>query len=959
MPNFTIANKIEIANPHANLDVLYGPYNSLAEAKATVLPVLREKGLTVGVYESGAVVEYWWKAGTTDAHLVLKQSIVEGVMLESDYTGTGTKSVNSAVNSQYAGQANADILGRPIHDTYALKESGITPPITETITFTTGANTYTITDETADNVTVQAVVSGAVEYGTLTEDKAVRITNVGPNGITIDGTPLAVGVTAFVLFDFDNSEWTISTVLDPVIPNYNDIAVNQYTSTALVYQRPGYYRIENHGMSGTTLGNLIFVNNPSSKGSIGVYQALEGAGSGYFRAKKIAIGTKLNVVRVGNGDVWYSQYDGLNLASLIFESIKKLSKITVNTAGPEYTVTSEEKTYITDTHSAISELQSLWGSYSRIQNDSRQFVSNVMNLEKEYAYYTMDLAVNSSITFNTSLLDSGKVWAFDVYFNVTNFISVAFPANVFFYGGNQMYDVGLFHYHFESKDNGITWIANLVSKKVNFISDTGKIIYVKTPANGGSDSNDGLTWGTAKATISGANSISTKGDVIFVQYGKYYVETYRTAGVNNTRSFIINDGVNVYGGFYGTELSPDERAMTTITETLDNPYGLYTYDILSPVNITTFSGEINGDLTVNNSITYGNRLTGASTTNNALNVIYFTGSSTTIIDGITIIGGYNATSYGALIYGTQFLLARNCRLSDSTGSNSSGGGNSVLYLCKVSNSIIENITGAIGNSVNIVDSTIKKCLSALSHSTSPLSTYNHCKIISHSFPTFGCVANIYNSVMDAVISSNTISTNSGLIMINFTIKNSNIYRLSANTGVITLITGKIINNNFTTGIAGTLTNVLVAHNYCSPGVLQSCTATNVTAVKNMGVTHGAFVGGTLINCVSWGNRIDGLKDNVYGGTVSYSAFENEVVAGTSNVSISVNNTGDADSPKFKIVEPLVGNTTNIFDYDIDAGSFLIDKGNNTYPTNGDGSLYDCKGGIRKVGTVDIGAYEKQ
>lgn len=641
--------------------------------------------------------------------------------------------------------------------------------------------------------------------------------------------------------------------------------------------------------------------------------------------------------------------------------ISKLAKISVNTVNTEYTVTSEEKTYISDTHFAVSELQSLWGSYSRIQNDSRQFVSNVMNLEKEYSYYTMDLAVNSSITFNTSLLDSGKVWAFDVYFNVTNFISVAFPANVFFYGGNQMYDIGLFHYHFESKDDGTTWIANLVSKKVNFISGTGKIIYVKTPANGGSDSNDGLTWATAKATLSNANSISVKGDVIFVQYGKYYVETYRTAGVSNTRSFIINDGVNVYGGFYGTELSPDERAMTTITETLDNPYGLYTYDILSPVNVTTFSGEINGDLTVNNSITYGNRLTGASTTNNALNVIYFTGSSTTIIDGITIMGGYNTTGHGSLIYGTSFLLIRNCELRDTTGTNSTtGGGNAIFYLCKISNSSIKYLTGVIANLGNILDSTIFKCLCGLSHAIGAVNrtTYNHCKLTSNSFATYGFIAYIYNSVIDSCIGTGNIS-NSGAQLINFTIKNSNFPNFIPYAGTIYGITGKIINNTITGGITANLTNVLVAHNYCSVGILQSCTATNVTAVKNMGVTHGAFVGGTLINCVSWGNRIDGLKDNVYGGTVSYSAFENEVVAGTSNISISVNNTGDADSPKFKIVEPLVGNTTNIFDYDIDAGSFLIDKGNNTYPTNGDGSLYDCKGGIRKVGTVDIGAYEKQ
>lgn len=75
---FDLSQKIKIVEPSANVDWKYGPYNDIATAKTTVIASLREKGLTVGVIESGAVVEYWWKAGTTDNDLVLKTSGAEG-----------------------------------------------------------------------------------------------------------------------------------------------------------------------------------------------------------------------------------------------------------------------------------------------------------------------------------------------------------------------------------------------------------------------------------------------------------------------------------------------------------------------------------------------------------------------------------------------------------------------------------------------------------------------------------------------------------------------------------------------------------------------------------------------------------------------------------------------------------------------------------------------------------------
>ena len=72
--SFDLTQKIKIVNAHANNDELYGTYTSIAEALSAVKPALRKIGRTVGVIESGSVVEYWFKSGIADSDLVVKTS---------------------------------------------------------------------------------------------------------------------------------------------------------------------------------------------------------------------------------------------------------------------------------------------------------------------------------------------------------------------------------------------------------------------------------------------------------------------------------------------------------------------------------------------------------------------------------------------------------------------------------------------------------------------------------------------------------------------------------------------------------------------------------------------------------------------------------------------------------------------------------------------------------------------
>lgn len=69
---FNISQQIDIRSKCANIDVLYGPYNSIEEACSIVVPTRRMIGRTVGIIYNGSITEYWWKSGIEDEDLVQK-----------------------------------------------------------------------------------------------------------------------------------------------------------------------------------------------------------------------------------------------------------------------------------------------------------------------------------------------------------------------------------------------------------------------------------------------------------------------------------------------------------------------------------------------------------------------------------------------------------------------------------------------------------------------------------------------------------------------------------------------------------------------------------------------------------------------------------------------------------------------------------------------------------------------
>lgn len=125
------------------------------------------------------------------------------------------------------------------------------------------------------------------------------------------------------------------------------------------------------------------------------------------------------------------------------------------------------------------------------------------------------------------------------------------------------------------------------------------IIFVQAGASG-----NGTSWESPMGELSSALAIATEGTQVWVAAGTYAP----TQSGDRKASFVIPNGVSVYGGFSGIEASIEERNTT--------------------VNIATLTGEIGGAGILDNSFTV---------------VVFNNANSNTVLDGFVISGG-NADS---------------------------------------------------------------------------------------------------------------------------------------------------------------------------------------------------------------------------------------------------------------------------------------------------------------------------
>ncbi|PDW01188.1 Ig-like domain-containing protein, partial [Candidatus Viridilinea mediisalina] len=131
---------------------------------------------------------------------------------------------------------------------------------------------------------------------------------------------------------------------------------------------------------------------------------------------------------------------------------------------------------------------------------------------------------------------------------------------------------------------------------------TGTILRVQAGASG---ANDGTSWANAFPTLQDALAVATSGQQIWVAAGIYYPD--EGAGQsNNARSatFLLSEGVAIYGGFAGDETALEQR------------------DWEDNANATILSGDIG---------------TPGDNSDNAYHVV--TGANNATLDGFTITAG--------------------------------------------------------------------------------------------------------------------------------------------------------------------------------------------------------------------------------------------------------------------------------------------------------------------------------
>jgi predicted outer membrane repeat protein len=166
---------------------------------------------------------------------------------------------------------------------------------------------------------------------------------------------------------------------------------------------------------------------------------------------------------------------------------------------------------------------------------------------------------------------------------------------------NNIYATGLFESTADfDPDNGTNNLTSVGDFDVFItkLTSVSQIYYVKQDATG---ANDGSSWTNAFTDLQSALSVASSGDEIWVAAGSYKP----TAGTDRTISFILKNGVAIYGGFAGTETLRTQRNYET--------------------NLTILSGDIGvqGD----NSDNSYHVLVGSNTNNSAS------------LDGFTVIAG--------------------------------------------------------------------------------------------------------------------------------------------------------------------------------------------------------------------------------------------------------------------------------------------------------------------------------
>ncbi len=152
------------------------------------------------------------------------------------------------------------------------------------------------------------------------------------------------------------------------------------------------------------------------------------------------------------------------------------------------------------------------------------------------------------------------------------------------------------------------------------IDPSFQVIYVNAMADG---NNDGSSWTDAFISLQSGLDAAISGNHIWVAKGTYVPEdSYDLFNTPRNYHFRMIEGVEIYGGFSGTETSSNQRTHYGVGEE----------------NETILSGDLNGDDVVSGT---GETLAFSNYTDNCYHVIYNPDplTSTSLLNGFSVRGG--------------------------------------------------------------------------------------------------------------------------------------------------------------------------------------------------------------------------------------------------------------------------------------------------------------------------------
>jgi hypothetical protein len=469
------------------------------------------------------------------------------------------------------------------------------------------------------------------------------------------------------------------------------------------------------------------------------------------------------------------------------------------------------------------------------------------------------------------------------------------------------------------------------------------IIYVNYAASG---NNNGTSWAHAYTSLQDALDHSANGDSIWVAAG-IYKPSKKSAVVEQSKTFKLISGVNIYGGFFGNEGSLGDRTAG---------------------NVTILSGDIDNNNVLDS--------------NNAFHVV--TGANNAIIDSFTITRGNafgvsGVDTYGGgmlndsnsptinhitftgnsgFLGGGMFNLNSSPAINDSTftanTSPNAGGGmfneTSAPVLTNVS--FISNTTAgdgggmvneldspAILNNVTFTSNTAENTGGGMFNAQST-PVLNNVSFTSNSAVNFGGgISNILASpiITNANFASNSAPFGGGGGIYNF---------LSSNTE-LTNVT--FYNNSASYGGA-------IGNEEAAPVIINATFFNNTDSFGGGGMYNGSNSDTTVKNSIFWGsiiyNESSILKLGFSDVENGFSAITN---SGTLKNLAGIDITGDSS---FSAAGNITGNpafasTGASINLNILSNSAVRNTGTNT-----GAPLFDIIGTTRpKGGITDMGAYE--